>query len=1105
MGLNENNLIKCNKIVRAVGGFVMNCLGWIPMEFRVANSSSKQALYICDKVNRIYFSRPGCVEVGILSRDFPYPVEELNAVGSVNTSVPDYNRPDPQVTRDLPPSKPRKMPFPPIPENVDKLKQYILDSFASSAFNESKPFPVMPGPPAHIHLKEGAVPHVRHVPIPVPFHLRDATKKGLDLDEERGIIKPVPVGTPTDWCSTMVVALKKSGKVRRTVDLQGLNKQCKRETHHTESPFNLACQVPPGTKKTVLDASEGYHAIALDEESQPLTTFITPWGRYMYLRMPQGFVASGDVYTRRYDDIIKDIPRKVKIVDDSLLYDDNIEDAFYRCWDFLTLGSQNGIVYNSDKFQFCQDVVDFAGLKVTEAGVTPSDSMLAAISNFPVPKNITDARSWFGLVNQVAWAYSLGPIMQPFRELVKHNATFVWNDLLDQAFQESKVKIVELVKEGIAAFDVNRVTCLAPDWSKEGMGFFLLQKYCDCLIDKAPVCCPDGWKLIFAGSRYCKPPESRYAPIEGEAAAIVYALERSRLFILGCNNLVVCTDHQPLTGILGDRDLAEVTNPRLLKLKQRTLRFRFSIQHTPGKWHRASDAVSRNPVEEVRAIFEMLRENPSDYELELIEDTEASVSAVITGALSGCQDDIGVMTIDTIREAIVEDDSYTKLAQCVENGFPRTRHKTNPGIREFWNVRDRLSTDNGVVLLDSRIVIPIALRRRVLKCLHMAHQGCTGMESRAQASVYWPGMNASIRQVREVCRTCTIRAPSQSREPLVLSPVPDWPFQNICMDMFDVRGHLYLVVVDRYSGWPIIFHLKPGHATSRHLISLSRSIFVSYGAPDEICSDGGPAFTSNEFKQFLKVWVIKHRVSSVEFAQSNGRAELGVKASKRIIYDNTNSDGSLDNDKVAMAILQYRNTPLSGSGISPAQLLLHRQLRDALPVHPSLYKPHKKWIHAALNRENLVSQRNLKLSEKYNLTAHSLCSLELGDIVAVQNKQKRWTKTGIIVEKLDNRQYRVRMDGSGRITLRNRRFLRKVSPSVRQPTGGIIPSATIPPPATSDKTARRVNFNMPSGSPAVQLQQEMKTPRALKRLEAFNRTPDEQLPTSRLRGGRGDV
>ena len=95
-----------------------------------------------------------------------------------------------------------------------------------------------------------------------------------------------------------------------------------------ESPFNLACQVPPGTKKTVLDAVEGYHAVSLDEESQHLTTFITPLGRYMYLRMPQGYLASGDAYTRRYDEIIKDVPRKVKIVDDSLLYDQSIEDAF---------------------------------------------------------------------------------------------------------------------------------------------------------------------------------------------------------------------------------------------------------------------------------------------------------------------------------------------------------------------------------------------------------------------------------------------------------------------------------------------------------------------------------------------------------------------------------------------------------------------------------------------------------------------------------------------------------------------------------------------------------------------------------------------------------
>ena len=221
------------------------------------------------------------------------------------------------------------------------------------------------------------------------------------------------------------------------VDYQHLNSQCKRETHHTSSPFQLSLQVPPNTKKTVLDAVDGYHSIPLDEESQPLTTFITEWGHFMYLRMPQGYVASGDAYTRRYDEIIKDIPRKIKVVDDTLLYDKTIKDAFYHTLDYLSLCETNGIVINKDKFQFCQDVVQFGGLQITPTGVTPSNNLLNAISSFPSPKNITDARSWFGLVNQVAWAYSLSPIMLPFRELVKKNSNFVWNEGLEKAFQQS--------------------------------------------------------------------------------------------------------------------------------------------------------------------------------------------------------------------------------------------------------------------------------------------------------------------------------------------------------------------------------------------------------------------------------------------------------------------------------------------------------------------------------------------------------------------------------------------------------------------------------------------------------------------------------------------
>ena len=104
----------------------------------------------------------------------------------------------------------------------------------------------------------------------------------------------------------------------------------------------------------MLDAYNGYHQVPLDEEGPKLTTFITEFGRFQYLRVPQGHLASGDAYTRRYDDIISDVPRKHKIVDDVLLYDKDIEEAFYHVFDYLYLCGENGITVHPGKFKFAQ-------------------------------------------------------------------------------------------------------------------------------------------------------------------------------------------------------------------------------------------------------------------------------------------------------------------------------------------------------------------------------------------------------------------------------------------------------------------------------------------------------------------------------------------------------------------------------------------------------------------------------------------------------------------------------------------------------------------------------------------------------------------------------
>ena len=111
-----------------------------------------------------------------------------------------------------------------------------------------------------------------------------------------------------------------------------------------------------------------------------------------------------------------------------------------------------------------------------------------------------------------------------------------------------------------------------------------------------------------------------------------------------------------------------------------------------------------------------------------------------------------------------------------------------------------------------------------------------------------------------------------------------------------------MTTVDRFSGWLTIYHF-PGSATSKQLISICRGLFTTYGVSEEVSSDGGPQFSAGEFNLFLKDWGVKHRLSSVDYPQSNGRAELGVKASKRIIAEHTTKNGSLDSNKAAKAIL----------------------------------------------------------------------------------------------------------------------------------------------------------------------------------------------------------
>ena len=171
---------------------------------------------------------------------------------------------------------------------------------------------------------------------------------------------------------------------------------------------------------------------------------------------PQGYIASGDGYTRRFDEVVMDIPRKTKCVDDTLLWFHTTEEAFFQAAAWLDICGRNGITLNPTKFVFAKETVEFAGFEITPTTVRPCSRYLEAIQNFPTPQNVTDVRSYFGLINQVAYAFASAERMLPFRALLKPGKPFEWNDQLDQLFNESKAIIIEEILKGVEIFDKSK-------------------------------------------------------------------------------------------------------------------------------------------------------------------------------------------------------------------------------------------------------------------------------------------------------------------------------------------------------------------------------------------------------------------------------------------------------------------------------------------------------------------------------------------------------------------------------------------------------------------------------------------------------------------------
>ena len=178
--------------------------------------------------------------------------------------------------------------------------------------------------PVQIRLKPEVQPYHLCTPRRIPATLMKPAKEEIDRMLRHGVVSPIT--EPTDWCSPIVVALKpRTGKVRMCVDLKKFNMAVQRERFVMPHIDDLAAKLQGAVIFTTLDLSQAFWQIPLHQESRKFTCFITPFGRFVFNRLPYGLNNGTEIFQRTMYNILDGIDNVFINVDDILIFARNRE------------------------------------------------------------------------------------------------------------------------------------------------------------------------------------------------------------------------------------------------------------------------------------------------------------------------------------------------------------------------------------------------------------------------------------------------------------------------------------------------------------------------------------------------------------------------------------------------------------------------------------------------------------------------------------------------------------------------------------------------------------------------------------------------------------
>ena len=402
-----------------------------------------------------------------------------------------------------------------------------------------------------------------------------------------------------------------------------------------------------------LDANCGFWQIPLADSSRLLTTFVTPFGRYCFNKLPFGICSALEHFQKRMSQILSGQAGALCHMDDVIIFGCDRAEHDSRLHQALQKIQEAGVTLNREKCVFHKNKLTFLGHIISKDGISPDPAKTSAIVNTGTPKSVSDLRMFLGMANQLGkFTPQLANMSQPLRELMSPKKAWQWGPTQEKAFLQIKKELTRPTV--LATYNPRADTKISSDASAYGLGAVLFQSQ------------PGGeWKPVSYASRSLSETEQRYAQIEKEVLAIVWACERFADYIIG-KQVHIETDHKPLIPLLGKAQLSHLP-PRLLRFRLRLTRFQYSISHVPGKLLYKADFLSRSPTEPATVA------------------EEVSTEAFVQGIVSTLPADDN--RLEQIKRTQHEDPVCSQVMQYVISGWPSSHQLQGPNV--FHGLRTR--------------------------------------------------------------------------------------------------------------------------------------------------------------------------------------------------------------------------------------------------------------------------------------------------------------------------------------------------------------------------------------------------------------------------------